>query len=50
MKVIFDGEPKEIAALVAALQGRQITISQFVPETADGPCVGRKPVTATACP
>lgn len=31
MRVIFEGEPKEIAALVVATQERQVEIKNFVP-------------------
>lgn len=46
MKLIFEGEPKEIAALVLEIQGRQE--DEFIPETADGPCVGGVSVESTA--
>lgn len=37
--ITITGEPKEIAALVVALQERQISGEiKFIPETADGPC------------
>jgi hypothetical protein len=37
--ITINGEPKEIAALVVALQERQISSNtDFIPETADGPC------------
>ena len=48
MKVILEGEPKEVAALVFALQERHGEKSSFVPETADGPCLGTAKVAATA--
>lgn len=39
MKIVIEGGPKEIAALVVALQERQDVSLAFVPETADGPYV-----------
>ena len=47
--ITITGEPKEIAALVVALQERQISGEiKFTPETADGPCFGGKNVETTA--
>lgn len=38
MKIIIEGNPKEVAALVLELQERQSTTPGFVPETAEGLC------------
>lgn len=50
MKIILDGNPKEIAALVLELQERQGKSVSFVPETSDGPCTDANKVAATAAP
>jgi hypothetical protein len=38
MKITIEAEPKEIAALVLEIQGRQNVDVKFVPETSEGPC------------
>lgn len=50
MKIILDGNPKEIAALVLELQERQGKRVSFVPETSNGLCTCENKVATTASP
>jgi len=50
MKIVIEGNPKEIAALVLELQERQNAKPKFVPETPEGPdCSAGKVATGASC-
>ena len=50
MKIIIEGNPKEIAALVVEVQGRQSLNPKFVPETSEGPsCSTTNVATGASC-